>query len=118
MSYATTVRSRLIALILIDGRPLRRLSIDAGRSPVHYDRRLGSDPSIRLSMDDVDELLGLLKRPASAMDRPVILAEDAVAVATGTASATTTERLRVQGLVTVDAAGVPHLTESGRALLG
>ena len=118
MSFSATMRARLLALLLIDGRPLRKLSATAGRTPVHYERRLGADPTIRLSMDDVDEILRLLGRDPSVMDRPVVLPEDAVEVATNTAGAATVERLRVQGLVTVDAAGVPHLTESGRALLG
>ena len=70
MTFAQIIRARLLALILADGRPLRQLAVDAGRSPVHYERKLGERASIGLSMEDVDEVLRLLGLPVSAVLSP------------------------------------------------
>lgn len=70
MSFAQTIRARLLALILADGRGLRQLATDAGRSPVHYERKLGERATVSLSMEDVDEVLRILGQPVSAMLTP------------------------------------------------
>lgn len=70
MTFAQIIRARLLALILADGRGLRQLATDAGRSPVHYERKLGERPTIGLSMEDVDEVLRILGLPVSAMLAP------------------------------------------------
>lgn len=70
MSFAAIIRARLIALILTDGRGLRQLAVDAGRSPVHYERKLGERATVSLSMEDVDEVLRILGQPVGVMLAP------------------------------------------------